>query len=347
VFSGLIGFSGVRNTFDKFGEETLIPPSTANNAAIYAFEQTEGARVNVSIGARYDYRKLAVDADTVLGVATQDKTWSSLTGNLGVLVHLSELAALVLNVGRGFRAPSSFDLYSNGVHEGTTAFERGNPNLTTEKSINTDVALRAQTSRVSFEVGTFLNVIQDYIYTVPSGTIDSASGFEIFDVTQGDARLTGFEAALQWHPVSYLHLQGTADYVNGQNTSTDDPLPSMPPFRATWVARLEGGPGSGSLQNPYFSISGEINGKQTRMDPAEQQFYADAFGGAGYQSRSYSLITVGAGAGWVIGAQTITVDLSLRNAFDQRYANYLSRLKTNAVDPGMGRALIARVTTGF
>ena len=348
AFSGLIGFSGVRNTFDKFGEETLIPPSTANNAGIYAFEQTEGSRVNVSIGARYDYRKLSVDADTVLGVATQDQTWTSLTGNLGLLVHLSEPAALVINVGRGFRAPSSFDLYSNGVHEGTTAFERGNPNLKTENSINTDVALRAQTSRVSFEVGTFLNLIQDYIYTVPSGTIDSASGFEIFDVTQGDARLSGFEAAFQWHPVAYLHLQGTADYVNGQNTSTDNPLPYMPPFRATWVARLEGGPRSGSsLQNPYFSVSGEINGEQTRMDPAEQQFYADAFGGAGYQSRAYSLVNVGAGASWVIGAQTITVDLSLRNAFDQRYANYLSRLKTNAVDPGMGRALITRITTEF
>jgi Outer membrane receptor proteins, mostly Fe transport len=48
--------------------------------------------------------------------------------------------ALVLNVGRGFRAPSSFDLFSNGVHEGTVAFERGNPNLNTEKSLNTDLA---------------------------------------------------------------------------------------------------------------------------------------------------------------------------------------------------------------
>jgi iron complex outermembrane receptor protein len=348
AFSGLIGFSGVRNTFDKFGQETLIPPSIANNAAVYAFEQTEGQRVNVSIGARYDYRKLSVDADTVLGVATQDKTWSSLTGNLGLLFHLSEPAALVLNVGRGYRAPSSFDLYSNGVHEGTTAFERGNPNLKTEKSVNTDLALRAQTSRVSFEVGTFLNLIQDYIYTVPSGTIDSASGFEIFDVTQGDARLTGFEAAVQWHPVDYLHLQGSADYVHGQNTSTHNPLPNMPPFRAIWTVRLEGGQRSpSSLQNPYFSVGGEINARQTRMDPAEEQFYADAFGGAGYQSRSYTLVNVGAGAGLVVGSRTITLDLSLRNAFDKRYADYLSRIKTNAPDPGMGRALIARLTTEF
>ena len=53
-------------------------------------------------------------------------------------------------------------------------------------------------SRLSLEVGTFLNLIQDYIYTVPTGTVDSASGFQIFDVTQGNASLTGFEAAAQW-----------------------------------------------------------------------------------------------------------------------------------------------------
>lgn len=347
-FSGLLGFSGLRNTFDKFGEETLIPPSQLSSAGVYAFEQAEGKRVNLSFGARYDYRHLDVDADTALGNPTRAHTWNSLIGNLGLLFHLSEPTALVINVGRGFRAPSSFDLYSNGVHEGTVAFERGNPNLTTEKSVNTDVAFRVQSDRVSLEMGTFLNLIQDFIYSVPTGTVDSASGFEIFDVTQGDASLSGFEAAAQWHPTPHVHIQGTADYVHGQNTSSHNPLPNMPPLRATWLVRLESGerPG-GEVQHPYLSVGGEMNARQTRMDPAEQQFYADAFGGAGYQSRPYTLVNFGAGAGWVVGARTFIVDLSLRNAFNKRYADYLSRIKTNALDPGMGRSLIARVTTEF
>ncbi len=340
-FSGLLGFSGLRTTFDKFGEETLIPPSQVNNAGLYVFEQSEGRRTNLSFGARYDYRHLDVDADPALGNGARIHTWNSLIGNLGLLFHLSEPTALVINVGRGFRAPSSFDLYSNGVHEGTVAFERGNPNLKTEKSINTDVALRAQSSRLSLEVGTFLNLIQDYIYTFPTGTVDSASGFQIYDVTQGDARLTGVEAALQWHPMSYLHIQGTADYVNGQNTSTNQPLPNMPPLRATWTVRYERG------ERAYISVGGESNARQSRLDPAERQFYADAFGGAGYQSQPYTLVNFGAGAGWIVGARTLKVDLSLRNAFDKRYADYLSRIKTNAIDPGMGRSLIARVTTEF
>jgi len=97
----------------------------------------------------------------------------------------------------------------------------------------------------------------------------------------------------------------------------------------------------------YLSIGGETNARQTRLDPAERQFYANAFGGAGYQSRPYTLVNFGAGAGWTVGSRTLLVDLSLRNAFNKSYADYLSRIKTNALDPGMGRSLIARITTEF
>ena len=343
---GVLGVSGLRTTFDKFGEETLIPNSRVNSAGAYAFEQAETGRWNLSFGARFDYRHLDVQNDTVLGVAAQQRTWNSFTGNVGVLYHVAEPVALVLNVGRGFRAPSSFDLFSNGVHEGTVAFERGNPNLKTETSLNTDIGLRVQSGRLVLEMGGFLNAIQDFIYTVPTGTVDSASGFQIYDVTQGDARLAGFEGSVQYHPTPYLHLQGTADYVHGQNATTNQPLPSMPPFRATYTVRLEGGQGTW-LQSPYLSIGGQTNARQTRLDPAEQQFFADAFGGAGYQSQAYTLVDVGLGFGLPVGARTMQFDFSLRNAFNRRYADFLSRIKTNAVDPGQGRTLVARVTTEF
>lgn len=346
ILSGVVGVSGLRNTFDKFGEETLIPDSRLNSVGAFAFEQAEAGRWNVSFGGRFDYRHLDVHTDTLLGVAAQQRTWNSFTGNVGLLYHVAEPVALVINLGRGFRAPSSFDLFSDGVHEGTVAFEHGNPNLKTETSLNTDVALRVQSEVLALEVGGFVNAIQNFIYTVPTGSVDSASGFQIYDVTQGDARLAGFEASLQYHPTPFLHLQGTADYVNGQNTTTSQPLPSMPPFRATYTVRLEGGPGTW-LQSPYFSIGGQTNARQTRLDPADEQFFAGAFGGAGYQSQPFTLVDVGLGFGLPVGARTMQFDFALRNAFNKQYADFLSRIKTNAPDPGQGRTLVGRVTTEF
>jgi iron complex outermembrane receptor protein len=344
--SGILGLTGQRTTFEKFGEETLIPGTKVNNLAAFAFEQIDAGRWNFSFGGRFDYRHMDVDQDTVIGVSAQTRKWNSVTGNVGVLFKLAEPAALVLNIGRGFRAPSSFDLFSNGVHEGTVAFERGDSTLKTEKSINTDLALRVQTENLAVELGGFVNWIQDFIYSIPTGQTDPGSGFEIFDVTQGDARLNGIELAGQYHPTPFLHLQGTVDYVRGTNTSTGNPLPNIPPFRATYFVRLEGGQ-KGWLQDPYFLVGGETNARQTRLDPAEAQFFAQAFGGAGFQSKSYTLANMGAGFGIPAGRTTVHLDFQVKNLFDKAYSDFLSRIKTNARDPGMGRTFVAKVSTDF
>ena len=244
----------------------------------------------------------------------------------------AEPVAVVLNVGRGFRAPTAFDLFSNGVHEGTVRFERGDSTLKNETSINSDLALRVQTRNLTAELGGFANYINNFIFPDPSGEIDAASGFQIFDITQGDARLTGFEAAAEYHVTRYLHLRGTADYTRGQNTTTDEPLPFIPPFRATYSARLEAGR-SPWFQSAYFSVGGESNSKQTQLDPED------------FAPEGYTLANLGAGVTLPLGQRTFGIDLQLRNVFDKEYANFLSRYKTYAFDPG--RNLVVRVSSEF
>jgi iron complex outermembrane receptor protein len=315
-------------------------------SGIYAFEQADIGRWRLSAGARYDYRHLDVDQDDELGVAAQTRSYNSLSGNLGVLYRLTEPLALVLNVGRGFRAPNSFELFANGVHEGTVAFERGDPALKNETSVNTDLALRIQAPKVTAEIGGFANFIHNYIFSIPTGATDPESGFEIFNFTQGNARLLGFESSLQYHPVRYLHLQLGADYTNGQNTSANEPLPNIPPFRATYTVRLEP-TGRGVLQSPYLSFGGETNAKQTRLNPADAEFFADAFEGAGFQSAGYTLANAGAGFTLNTGERPIQFDFSVHNLFNQSYADFLSRIKTNAPLPGIGRNFVAKVTADF
>jgi len=330
--AGILGVAGLRNAFEKFGEETLIPEHAYNNAGLYLFEQAELGRWNLSVGARYDYRRLVVEDDAELGVVAQRRTYSSITGNLGALYRVAEPLALVLNLGRGYRSPTAFDLFSNGVHEGTVRFERGDSTLANETSINADLAVRVQGRQVTAEVGGFTNFIDNFIFPDPSGQIDPESGFEIFDITQGDARLTGFEAAVEYHLTPFLHLRGTADYTRGQNTTTDAPLPFIPPFRATYTVRLEGDR-EGWLRNPYLSVGGESNSRQTRLDIED------------FAPQGYTLAHLAGGFVLPLGERNVAVDLQLRNAFDKEYANFLSRYKRYALDPG--RNLIARVSTEF
>ncbi len=331
-FAGILGVSGLRSELEKFGEESLVPEHRSGDLGLYLFEQVETGRWSFSLAGRYDYRNLDVDEDPDLGVNAQERTYNSVTGSLGALYRLAEPVALVLNLGRGFRAPTAYDLFANGVHEGTVRFERGDSTLDVETSFNTDLALRVQTNRMSFEVGGFANFINDFIYPDPTGDFDPESGFQIFQITQGDAELYGFEGAVEWHATPVLHFRATGDYVHGQNTTIDQPLAFMPPFRATYGVRVEA-PDHGILVAPYLSLSGESNSKQTRADP--EDFAPDG----------YTLAHAGIGTGFRSGEQVIRLDLQARNLFDTTYRNFLSRYKTYADDPG--RNVIVRVSTDF
>ncbi|HWA15695.1 MAG TPA: TonB-dependent receptor, partial [Gemmatimonadales bacterium] len=53
--SGILGVSGLRTTFDKFGAETLIPNTRVNGIGVFGFEQWHHDRWDLSAGARLDY----------------------------------------------------------------------------------------------------------------------------------------------------------------------------------------------------------------------------------------------------------------------------------------------------
>lgn len=331
--AGTAGLSAGHNTFDKFGEETLIPNTTANNVGVYLYQQASLGRWSLSVGGRYDYRRLTVEDDADLQVTAQTRSWNSVTGNAGVLYSIAEPVALVFNVGRGFRAPSSFDLFANGVHEGTVAFERGNRALRNETSLNADLALRVQASRLRLEIGAFVNTINDYIYTRPTGTFDPGSGFEIFDVVQGDARLAGIETAVEVHPTDGLHFKTGLDFVHGQNRTADTPLAFIAPIRWTYSARLEGKESGGLVTRPWIQLGGETNGRQTRLDPND------------VAPPGYTLGSMSGELGLHLGAQEVDVDVAVRNLFDAEYTNFLSRYKRYALNAG--RNVTLRVSVGM
>jgi iron complex outermembrane receptor protein len=331
-FAGIVGIDGLTGTVDKFGEEPLVPDSRTGAVGAFLYEQADAGAWSFSLGGRYDYRQLTVDADADLGVTAQTREYSAFAGTLGALYRLSRTTALVANLGRGYRAPTSFELFANGEHEGTNRFEVGDSTLVPETSFNTDLAFRLQGSRVSFEFGGYLNTIHDYIYPDPTGVTDSASGLQIYDVTQGNAQLYGFELALEWHPTAALHFRGTTDYVHGQNTSIEQPLPFMPPFRATYGLRLEA-PDRGILVAPYVGAAGESVSQQTRTDPDD------------YAPPGYTIFGLGFGTGFQLGKQLLELDFQIRNLFDTAYRSYLSRYKTYADNPG--RNTIVRVSTAF
>jgi iron complex outermembrane receptor protein len=314
-FSGTAGVSFFDSDFVKFGLQTLIPSSVTRNVAGYLFEQGELGRWLLSAGLRFDARTLRAEADSVLQMGDERRSWRAVTGNAGVLLRVSEPIALVLNIGRGFKAPSAADLFSNGYHEGTRAFERGDPSLGVETSLNLDFAVRAQTAVLNAEAGVFANRISDYIYLKPLGSLDTLLH------AQGDALLTGVEAHADYVPVRVLALRATMDYTRGRNTTLGVPLTLIPPGRATFRVQLQP-PERGALRRPHVSLTWEGNAAQRRLHPGD-------VGTAGY-----GLAHAAAGATITRGSRVATLDIVARNLFDRRYRNFMSAYKTVADAPG-------------
>lgn len=328
---GTIGVFALDSRFEKRGTATLIPNSQSRNAALYALEHIERGRFRATVGARYDVRDLSVEDDAVLGLSAQSQTHSAVTGSAGVSYRLTDWASAVVSVGRGFRAPAAPDLYANGFHEGTRAYERGNANLNVETSLNTDLGLRVEHSDLTGELSVFNNAIRDYIYLRPFGS--GGASFDSLQVVQGNAVLRGVEGRLAWRAQHWLTLQAAGDLVHGRNTTVDVPLTFVPPPRVLLGARVERPMLGALLAKPWLSVGAERNWRQTRLDPRD------------VSPAGYTLWQLGAGGTLLAGAKVLVVDLGVRNVLDTRYRSFMSRYKEFADGPG--RAVVLRVTTDF
>lgn len=329
---GTFGVFAMDSRFEKRGVASLIPDSRSRGLAFYGLEHVEFGRWRGTVGARWDVRDLAIENDAALGLSAQSQRRQAISGSAGLAYRVSEHVSLVSSVGRGFRAPAAPDLFANGFHEGTRAFERGNPTLGVETSLNTDVGVRMESPRLTGEIAAYNNAIRDYIYLRPFGT--GGAAFDSLEVVQGNAVLRGVEASAAWSALPWLTLQGAGDYVRGTNTTVDVPLTFVPPPRVLLGARVERGAGlGGGVVRPWLSVQAERNWRQTRIDPRD------------VAPAGYSLVHLGAGGSVIAGARVLIVDLSVRNALDQRFRSFMSRYKEFADGPG--RAVVVRVTTEF
>ena len=64
-------------------------------------------------------------------------------------------------------------------------------------------------------------------------------------------------------------------------------------------------------------------------------------------STAYTLVNFGAGFAVPASRNLLRFDFTLRSALNKSYADSLSRIKTNAPDPGQGRNLSVRATWDF
>jgi iron complex outermembrane recepter protein len=153
------------------------------------------------------------------------------------------------------RAPTYAELYANGVHIATAAFERGNADIGKEKGANVDVALQWKEGENRVKAGVFASRFANYITLLATGepdfVTDEGDEVPVYAFTGVPARLSGLEFEGQWRVIDgaqRVDLDGKLDLTRATNRATGEPLPRIAPMRATlglnwglgaWTARAE------------------------------------------------------------------------------------------------------------
>ena len=341
-----LGFNGLSQKNENRGKEEIIPDYTFNDAGFFVYSQGFFDKYTLSGGLRFDNRSVNSKAEIENGMTKFEafkKSFSNISGGIGISYEPTKTVTLKANIGRGFRAPNLAELASNGAHEGTNRWEYGSRSLKSEQSLQLDGEVDVNNEHLTLSLNIFYNRIGNFIFYRRLNSVfggdsividDNGDELQTFQFGQGDARLYGFEIALDLHPhpLDWLHFENKISFVRGKFNNRifeTDNLPQIPAPR--WLSEVRGDfkKAGKVFRNFYIMVEADNNLKQ------ENAFYAYNTETA---TPAYSLFNAGTGTDLVKKNKTIfSIHFSVNNITDKAYQNHLSRLKYTAVNEMTGR----------
>ena len=324
-FSGWKVAGGVNGMWQQslnLGEESLIPEYSLFDIGGYATVSKSFDNFTLNGGLRYDNRHIDFHSRNFNGV----------TGSVGAVWNLCQHTNIRLNVARGFRAPNMSELGSDGIHEGTLRYEIGNSDLKPEYSWQADLGIDLSSELISFQAALFANRIENYIFSKRVNTV-MEEGYLTYQYTQGDARLLGFEAGFDFHPIHRVHFENTFSFVDAQQLHASDDaryLPMTPAPRWTSELKYElTHHGHTTFNNTYVALGLECNLAQNhyyKVDDTETR------------TPSYTLLSLSAGTDLNIHKRKVAeIYVTAENLLNRAYQNHLSRLKYCDINNATGR----------
>jgi iron complex outermembrane receptor protein len=313
---GSIGASFLTRAFETAGEESLSPPVDQKGAAVYLYEEVAlSHHVDFQFGGRVDNQRFTPAS------VEPDRDFTNFSGSLGLLVHPTDATSLAFSFARASRNPALEELYFHGAHAGNNAVENGDPNLRSEHALGFDAAFRWRSGRSSGDITVFTNKIDNFIYREFTGEVDE---LPVTFFTQSNATLTGVESHVDVQLTRMVTFEGGVDYVHGQLTDLDRPLPRMPPLRGRAGLRFQ--------RNAFQAgFDGVFTAKQDRVF----DLTTDGESVGETPTAGYNLLKLFASYSIAAGGAVHTFTARLDNATDALYHNHLNYLKDLA--PELGR----------
>jgi iron complex outermembrane receptor protein len=258
--NGWRGASGVQyqtRDFEAIGAEAFVPPNKTRQFGMFTLQEFTAGNLDAEVALRFDTAELRAD---ILGIS---RSFNNVSSAFGVGYHIGDLK-IGANLSRTGRAPAVEELFSNGPHIATQAFEVGDPLLKSERAWNGELYARYDTADTAFNLTLYTNRFDNFIYEAETGVV--ADDLPVFQYFQNDAKVWGVEFQGSQNVASFgdvdLKVDAVADYTRAKISAGAGNIPRIPPLRVLGGVELNGA---------RLDLRGEVewSANQTKTAPFE------------------------------------------------------------------------------
>lgn len=241
-WQGALGFQALKRDFEAVGEEAFVPPTKTTEFGVFTLQRYDQDRWGMEGGLRLETRKLESPSE--------ERDFTAISGSLGGFIRPADGWFFALSGSRTERAPSQEELFADGPHPATRAYERGDADLDAEVSYSLDLTGHYGAGAWDVDAHVFAAKYEGFIDLRPTGDEDEDSHLPIHQFVQTDATFYGAElegSYRLWEDgARSFRLEASADYVHGK---TDlGPPARIPPWSVAGRGVFEGGWWTGRLE---------------------------------------------------------------------------------------------------
>lgn len=326
AWHGATGAQFVNRDFNVIGDEAFLPKNGTRQIGLFTLQTFDLGAVKLEAGARYEHARLtALPGPSQPQFFQGTRSFDTVSVSGGASYQVAPGWRLGLNLSRTERAPAAEELFANGPHAGTEAFEIGDPTLRIERASSAELVLRGQGDGYSLEASAYHTWFDNFVFEDRTGAIED--GLPVYQIRQAAARYYGFEvqgevtlaAVGDWT----VKADALADAVHATITGFG-PAPRIPPLRVL---------GGLSASAPRWDLRAEVEHvtPQNRTAPNE--------------TPTPGFTTVNASIGWRPWGEDrpVTFLLSANNLFDVSARRHASFLKDYAPLAGRDVRITARL----
>jgi len=353
----------------------FVPNYNTYRAGVYLIESKVIHENRIEWGLRYDFQTNSIRARaTNNDVYRNELVYQNLSATMGIVKPLAEGHIFRSNIGTAWRPPNVSELYSFGKHQASvdyglwryTILENGQAQTTDgilsekEKAVPSEVGFKwintyeLNTDQFYGEATVYANYIMDFLYTRPSGIVQTVRGaFPFFVYDQSDALFAGLDASLSHQHTSNLDSELKFSYVWAKNLSEGAFFVGIPPINVQYEFRQDI-PSFSVLDNFSWYVRLDYTFRQFQSPPTisvkqileaedEQNIFAENKTGFDFIEApdAYLLAHVGMEGQF----QRYTIRLRVSNLLNTSYRTYTDRLRYFADE--LGRSFELQINYQF